>query len=128
MILPSRGRPALAWILGIASVMLSYCIFGFLVVASVLVWFAQPAGSSEQSWSRFVVEMTRQEPLGYLLGCLILAAALGILGIWLVFDRPWGRRPVSLGASAARFCLGGLLGVGLDGLLVAFFLACRWLS
>jgi hypothetical protein len=122
------ARRVVALLLGIASVLLGFLLLGAVALFSAIISFTEFTRHSGQSWRGFVFVVTRPDQLGIVLAWIGLAALLGGVGLWLVRDERRAGRAVSLGASAARFCLGGLAGSALDALLIASFLAYRWLS
>lgn len=115
-------------ILGIASAILSYWLLGFFTLASAIVCFTQFTRHTGQTWRNFAFVITSPDQIGYVLGCLALAAVLGGLGLWMVRAELRGSRTVSLGASAVRFCLGGLVGAALNVMVISGLLAYRWFA
>ena len=123
----SRVRRIASLILGIASAILSFWMLGFFLLDSAIIHFTPFTQHTGQSWRSFVFVLTRPDQIVYCLGCLGIAAILGVSGLWLVRGEPRGRRAVTVGASAGRFCRGGLLGVALDVAVILGLFAYRWL-
>jgi hypothetical protein len=124
----ARTRRISSWLLGVAWVALGLWMLGFFAIATIIIRFTQFTRYTGQSWRSFVFVITGPRQIGYVLGCLGLAAFLGGLGLRLMRADRRENLTRSLRASAVRFCLLGLLGAVLNAAVLAGLLAYRWLG
>lgn len=105
------GTGTLSLSLGIASVLLSFWLFAFFVVAFALFWFTDFTAHTGQPWDAFIRIVTQPPFVTSYMAWLTLPSLTGGVGLWLA-RRPRMRSEarVSLGRSASRFCIAGLTG------------------
>ncbi len=109
---------------GFASVILGYWMAGYFCLALHYFLTSAPIVRGGQSWRVFIFQITKLQPVAFMVGWIGVAAATGAFGYWLVRRRRLDGR-ASLAASAARLAIAGLVGVGLDMLILAGMLGYR---
>ena len=121
---PGRSRSFAALSSGIGAVVLSFWMIGFFALVVVYFQFLSWTRVSGQTWRTFVFHCNERLPLTIMLGCIGISATLGWVGRRLVHGPS---KPHSAGATAARFAKAGLIGAGLDALIVLYFVVYRFI-
>lgn len=115
------GRGGLALASSLASVFLGYLLMGHFVMATLThagTWGPAPVGG----WHSVVYHLTRSGWSLLLIGWAALDIALGMAGYTLTGRISDRRSSNAASGMAARFAIVGLLGGGIDAILVAILL------
>jgi hypothetical protein len=111
----------LALAASLASVFLGYLLVGHFIMAT-LTWAGILDPQGEVAWYPAVYYLTHSWMTHLLIGWALLVIALGMIGRALAGRDPARRKSSGLSSIAARFAILGLLGGGLDAVLVAILL------